>query len=199
MLHSGWGTKLIDYDNDGWLDLFVAQGHVMDNIELTDPSLHYREPALLMKNTRAGRFKDVSRESGPIFQLPLSARGAAFGDLDNDGSIDIVINCNNGRPVILRNQGNRENYWLLVNLIGTRSNRDGIGAKLLLVAEDGSEQHAFASTAGSYLSANDKRVHFGLGRSRRVKLLEVNWPSGIVQRIESIAANQILSVREPAQ
>jgi hypothetical protein len=199
MLHSGWGTKLIDYDNDGWLDLFVAQGHVMDNIELTDPSLHYREPLLLMKNTRAGRFQDVSRESGPIFQVPLSARGAAFGDLDNDGSIDIVINCNNGRPVILRNQGNREHHWLLVNLIGTRSNRDGIGAKLRLVSEDGSEQHAFASTSGSYVSANDKRVHFGLGKSRKVKLLEITWPSGIVQPIESIAANQILSVREPAQ
>ncbi len=199
MLHSGWGTKLIDYDNDGWLDLFVAQGHVMDNIELTDPSLHYREPVLLMKNTRTGRFKDVSRESGPIFQVPLSARGAAFGDLDNDGSIDIVINCNHGRALILRNQGNRENYWLLVNLIGTRSNRDGIGAKLRLASEDGSEQHAFASTAGSYLSANDKRIHFGLGKSRKVKLLEITWPSGIVQRIESIAANQILPVREPSQ
>jgi hypothetical protein len=199
MLHSGWGTKLIDYDNDGWLDLFVAQGHVMDNIELTDPSLHYREPLLLMKNTRAGRFEDVSRESGPVFDVPLSARGAAFGDLDNDGSIDIVINCNNGPPVILRNQGNKEHDWLLVNLIGTRSNRDGIGAKLRLVSEDGSEQHAFASTSGSYVSANDKRVHFGLGKSRKVKLLEITWPSGIVQAIESIAVNQILPVREPAQ
>jgi hypothetical protein len=152
-----------------------------------------------MKNTGAGRFQDVSRESGPIFQVPFSARGAAFGDLDNDGSIDIVINCNNGRPVILRNQGNREQHWLLVNLIGTKSNRDGIGAKLRLVSEDGSEQHAFASTSGSYVSANDKRVHFGLGKSRKVKLLEITWPSGIVQPIESIAANQILPVREPAQ
>jgi hypothetical protein len=196
MLHSGWGTKLIDYDNDGWLDLFVAQGHVMDNIELTDPSLHYREPVLLMKNTRAGRFQDVSRESGPIFQVPLSARGAAFGDLNNDGSIDIVINCNNGQAVILRNQGNPQNNWLLVNLIGTSSNRDGVGAKLRLLSDDGSEQHAFVSTAGSYLSASDKRAHFGLGKSRQVRLLEITWPSGIVQRIESVAANQILAVRE---
>jgi enediyne biosynthesis protein E4 len=199
MLHSGWGTKLIDYDNDGWLDLFVAQGHVMDNIELTDPSLHYREPVLLLKNTRTGRFTDVSRESGPIFEVMLSARGAAFGDLNNDGSVDIVINCNNGRAVILRNQGSTGNYWLLVNLIGTRSNRDGTGTRLRLVAEDGSEQHAFASTAGSYLSANDKRVHFGLGKSSKVKLLEVTWPSGIVQRVESIAANQILPVCEPSR
>jgi hypothetical protein len=177
----------------------VAQGHVLDNIELSDPSLHYREPVLLLKNTRTGRFKDVSRESGPIFEVPLSARGAAFGDLNNDGSVDIVINCNNGRAVILRNQGNTGNHWLLVNLNGTRSNRDGTGTRLRLVAEDGSEQHAFASTAGSYLSANDKRVHFGLGKSRKVKLLEVTWPSGIVQRVESIAANQILPVREPSR
>jgi enediyne biosynthesis protein E4 len=199
LLHSGWGTKLIDYDNDGRLDLFVAQGHVMDNIELTDPSLHYREPVLLMKNVGGGRFKDVSRESGAVFQVPLSARGAAFGDLNNDGSIDIAINCNNGPAVILRNHGNSDNGWLLVNLIGTKSNRDGIGAKLRLVSDDGAEQWAFASTAGSYLSASDKRVHFGLGKSRKARLLEITWPSGIVQRIEAIAANQILAAREPAQ
>jgi enediyne biosynthesis protein E4 len=198
MLHSGWGAKLLDYDNDGWLDLFVAQGHVMDNIELTDPGLHYREPVLLMKNTRNGLFKDVSPQSGSIFQVPLSARGAAFGDLNNDGSIDIAINCNNGHAVILRNQNNSGNYWLLVNLMGVKSNRDGIGTRLRLLSGDGLEQHAFASTAGSYLSANDKRVHFGLGRSPKVKLLEITWPSGTVQRLESIAANQILPVREPA-
>jgi hypothetical protein len=107
----------------------------------------------------------------------------------------IAINCNNGQAVLLRNQ-NSNNSWLLVNLVGSKSNRDGIGAKLRLVSEDGSQQFSFASTAGSYLSASDKRVHFGLGKSRKVTLLEIAWPSGVVQRIENITSNQILTVRE---
>jgi hypothetical protein len=194
--HSGWGTKFIDYDNDGRLDLFVAQGHVMDNIELTDPGLHYREPFLLMKNN-GGQFRDVSAEAGPIFQMPFSARGAAFGDLDNDGSIDVAVNCNNGPAIILRNQGNHKNHWLLVNLVGSESNRDGIGAKIHVVSDEGVEQYAFVSTAGSYLSASDKRAHFGLGASKKVRLVEITWPSGIVQKFDSIAADQILTVHEP--
>jgi enediyne biosynthesis protein E4 len=196
MQHSGWGAKMIDYDNDGWLDIFVAQGHVMDNIELTDPSLRYFEPLLLMKNS-AGKFRNVSQESGPAFRVPLSARGAAFGDLDNDGCIDIAINCNDGPAVILRNQGGTANHWLLINLIGSVSNRDGIGARIHTISEQGLEQHAFVSSAGSYLSASDKRAHFGLGASRKVRLLEITWPSGIVQQINSVDADQIITVHEP--
>ncbi len=198
LLHSGWGTKLIDYDNDGWRDLFVAQGHVMDNIELTQPSLRYREPLLLMRNT-AGKFVDVSRQSGAPFQIPLIARGVAFGDLDNDGFLDVAINCKDGRAIILRNQGGNENHWLLINLVGTKSNRDGIGARLRLVTDGGLEQHAFVSTAGSYLSASDKRIHFGLGSSKKIRLLEIAWPSGAVQRLEQVAADQILTVNEPSR
>jgi hypothetical protein len=196
MPHSGWGTKMIDYDNDGWLDIFVAQGHVMDNIELTDPALHYLEPLLLMKN-HAGKFRNVSQESGPAFRMPLSARGAAFGDLDNDGCIDIAINCNDGPAVILRNQGGTANHWLLINLVGSVSNRDGLGARVHMISEQGLEQHRFVSSAGSYLSASDKRVHFGLGPSRKVRLLEITWPSGIVQQMNSVDADQIITVREP--
>jgi enediyne biosynthesis protein E4 len=195
--HSGWGTKFIDYDNDGRLDLFVAQGHVMDNIELTDPGLHYREPFLLLKNS-GGQFRDASAEGGPIFQVPFSARGAAFGDLDNDGSIDVAVNCNNGPAIILRNQATNRNHWLLVNPVGSKSNRDGIGAKIRVVSDQGVEQHAFVSTAGSYLSASDKRAHFGLGASKRVRLVEVCWPSGTVQRLDSVAVDQILTVHEPS-
>ena len=168
----------------------------MDNIELTDPSLRYLEPLLLMKNN-AGKFRNVSQESGPAFRVPLSARGAAFGDLDNDGSIDIAINCNDGPAIILRNQGGTANHWLLINLVGSVSNRDGFGARVHVIPEQGLEQHAFVSSAGSYLSASDKRVHFGLGASRKVRLLEINWPSGIVQQIHSVDANQIITVREP--
>jgi hypothetical protein len=196
LLHSGWGAKLIDYDNDGWRDLFVAQGHVMDNIELTDPQLHYREPLLLMKNVN-GKFVDVSQDAGAAFRVPLAARGAAFGDLDNDGFIDIAINCNDGNAVILRNQGSSGNHWLLINLIGSVSNRDGVGATVRLVLEGGLEQRAFVSTAGSYLSASDKRVHFGLGSATKAVLVEVVWPSGIKQRMESVGANQILNIHEP--
>ena len=196
-LHSGWGAQFFDYDNDGWKDLFVAQGHVMDNIEQTQPALRYLEPLLLMRNLN-GRFQDVSAQSGAPFRKSLAARGAAFGDLDNDGFIDVAINCNDGNALVLRNQGNG-NRWLIVNPIGTVSNRDGIGARIHVVTESGLNQYAMVGTAGSYLSSNDKRVHFGLGPDKVVALLEIFWPSGIVQRIEKIASNQILSVREPEQ
>ncbi len=195
--HSGWGAKFIDYDNDGWKDILVVQGHVMDNIELTQPSSHYREPLLLMQN-RKGKFADVSRSSGTVFQIPLVARGAAVGDLNNDGSLDVAINCNDGPAVVLMNRGGNGNHWLLLNPIGTRSNRDAIGASVRLVSESGLEQHGYVSTAGSYASASDKRVHFGMGRDRKARLIEIAWPSGTMQRLENVPVDQVLTVREPA-
>jgi hypothetical protein len=195
LLHSGWGLHFADCDNDGWKDLFVAQGHVMDNIERTMPALHYKESLLLMRNEK-GIFKDVSATSGPPFRVPLAARGVAFGDLNNDGFVDMAINVLNGPAMILNNGGNR-NHWLVVNTIGTVSNRDGIGAQLRLVSESGLEQYAMVSTSGSYQSASDKRVHFGLGRETRAKLLEVTWPSGIVQKLGNVRADQILNITEP--
>jgi hypothetical protein len=198
MLHSGWGARFIDYDNDGWKDLLVAQSHVMDNIEVTQPALRYREPLLLIRNVQ-GKFRDVSASSGEPFRVPLIARGAACGDLNNDGFPEAVINCKDGRPVVLRNLGSAGNHWLLVNTIGVASNRDGIGAKIRLVTATGGEQHAIVSTAGSYLSSSDKRVHFGLGQEKMVKMLEIQWPSGIVQKLENVAADQILTVREVAR
>ena len=195
--HSGWGAKFLDFDNDGWKDLFIGQGHVMDNIELTQPFLRAIEPPLLLRNV-AGKFRNVSAVSGDIFTVPLAARGVAVGDLDNDGFLDIAINCNHGTAVILRNQGNA-NHWLMVNTVGSSSNRDGAGTRLRIVGESGLEQHAMVSTAGSYLSASDKRVHFGLGADRTVRLLELTWPSGAVQSLEAVAADQILTVHEPAR
>jgi hypothetical protein len=196
ILHSGWGSKFLDYDNDGWKDLFVGQGHVMDNIQLTLPQVRYLEPPLLMRNVK-GRFVDVSATAGPVFRKPLAARGVAFGDLNNDGWVDIVINCNNGPAVILENQRVGGNHWLLIDTIGTHSNRDGIGAQLRLVEESGAEQYAVVTTGSSYLSSNDKRVSFGLGRGKQAKLLEITWPSGKTQKLENVAADQILKVREP--
>jgi hypothetical protein len=195
ILHSGWGLHFADFDNDGWKDLCIAQGHVMDNIERTMPALRYKEPLLMMKNER-GAFNDVSSLSGPAFRVPLAARGVAFGDLNNDGFVDMAINVLNGPAIILRNGGNR-NHWLMVNTIGTVSNRDGMGTQLRLVSESGLEQYAMVTTAGSYQSSSDKRVHFGLGRETRIELLELTWPSGIVQKLENPTADQILNVSEP--
>ena len=196
--HSGWGAKWIDYDNDGWLDLFVAQGHVMDNIQLTEPTLRYLEPPLLLRNHQ-GRFSNVSPQSGSIFTTPIAARGAAFGDLDNDGRVDVAINCNDGPAIILHNRVGNGNHWLILNLIGTSSNRDAIGSKIRLVTESGQQQTRFVSAAGSYLAASEKRAHFGVGSSKKIRLIEITWPSGIVQRLESVSADQILQVKEPSR
>jgi len=192
--HSGWGTKFIDYDNDGRKDLFIGQGHVMDNIELTQPDVHYLEPPMLLRNV-SGKFADVSSQSGPAFQQPQAARGVAFGDFDNDGFIDIAINGNGQRSVLLKNGGNA-NHWLIVDTVGAKSNRDGIGAQLRIVLDNGGEQYALVSTASSYLSASDKRVYFGLGSAGSVKLLEIKWPSGISQQFRGLKADQILAARE---
>jgi hypothetical protein len=195
--HSGWGAGWLDYDNDGWKDLFVAQGHVMDNIEQTEPGLHYAEPPLLARNV-GGRFTDVSASSGKPFHEAMAGRGSAIGDLNNDGFEDVVINCNEGNAKILMNGGNG-NHWLTVDTVGTVSNRDGLGVRVHIVSEGGAQQWGYVSRAGSYLSSNDKRVHFGLGTERKVRSLEIIWPSGTVQKITGVAADQIITVREPAR
>ncbi len=196
-MHSGWGAKFIDYDNDGWLDLFVAQGHVMDNIELTQPALRYKEPPQLIRNFR-GKFTDVSAASGAVFQQPLAARGAAFGDFDNDGWIDVVLSVKDGRAVILRNDGSgSENHWLTIRTIGRVSNREGIGSSVRVVMEDGSEQRCYVTASGSYMSSSDSRAHFGLGSAKSVKLIEISWPSGAIQKLEQVKVDQILTIEEP--
>jgi len=195
-LRSGWGTRFADFDNDGWKDLFVAQGHVMDNIAVTQPSLRYMEPPLLMRNAR-GKFVDVSATGGAVFTKAIAARGAAFGDLDNDGWMDVVINCSDGSPVILRNRGVKGNHWIQLQLAGTKSNRDGIGAHVRITTPEG-EQHATISTAGSYASSNDGRAHFGTGAAERVSRIEITWPSGLVQRLENVSTDRLLRIEESA-
>jgi hypothetical protein len=195
MPHSGWGTGFIDYDNDGWKDLFVAQSHVMDNIQYFQGNVRYLEPLMLLRNVQ-GHFEDVSARSGAPFRTLQAARGTAFGDLDNDGQIDMVVSCLDGKAMLLHNQGS-SNHWLTVNTIGTASNRDGIGARLHIVSESGASQYATVSTGGSYFSASDKRVHFGLGRDRLARSLEIAWPSGTVQTLHDLAVDRIMTVREP--
>jgi hypothetical protein len=192
-LHSGWGARLLDYDNDGWRDLLVAQGHVMDNIELTQPGLKYREPLLLLRNM-GGKFQKAAES----FSTPLAARGLAVGDLDNDGALDAAVNCLESPARLMRNSSARGRHWLMVKTVGTKSNRDGIGARVRVLLSGDRELHGFVSTAGSYLSASDKRVHFGLGDTVEIPLVEITWPSGTVQRFEKVAADQILEAREPS-
>ena len=196
-LHSGWGIRFLDYDNDGWKDLLVGQAHVMDNIEVNYPQLHYREPMLLARNTGRG-FVDVSDHSGVIFHEPWASRGMAVGDIDNDGRLDVVVLENNGPLHILHNQTDTQNHWLTLNLVGHKSNRDAIGAAVKIITAHG-EQYATVSTCGSYLSANDKRVHFGLGLQNVVTEIEIRWPSGIRQTLHDVKADQILRVDEPSK
>jgi hypothetical protein len=182
---SGWGVGLEDFDNDGQKDLFVAQGHVLDNVEKIDPSLHYLEPTLLALNHN-GRFEPVN----PGTDALVTARGAAFGDLNNDGAMDVVTSVVGGHPQVFMNRGGIA-HWLTITLRGTRSNRDGFGARVTV-----NGQTRFATTAGSYESANDKRLHFGLGVTKIAKV-EVLWPSGVRQVLDNVLGDQFLEVREP--
>jgi len=184
-LSSGWGMRLEDFDNDGWKDLFVAQGHVMDNVEQIDPSLHSLEPPMLAMN-RGGRFERM--ESG--WSSPVAGRGAAFGDLNNDGWTDIVMTVLGGTAVVFRNRGG-EAHWLTLSLRGTRSNRDGFGSRVRV-----NGQSQYMTSAGSYLSASDKRVHFGLGAASSARV-EITWPSGVVQKMDDVAADRFLTFIEP--
>jgi len=194
MQHSGWGVRFLDYDNDGWKDLLIAQGHDLETIELNYPNLHYREPMLLLRNS--GRdFADVSRDSGAVFHEPWVARGMAIGDIDNDGRIDAVVTTNDGAAYILRNETPTQNHWLTLKLVGHKSNRDAIGAEVKLVTAKG-QQFATVSTAGSYLSSSDKRVHFGLGSESVAQTIEIRWPSGILETLKDIRSDQILEVDE---
>ena len=195
MPHSGWGMKFIDYDNDGWKDVFVAQGHVLDTVAIDFPQIAYKQPLSLLRNIE-GRFQDVSSGGGDALQTPRATRGAAFGDFNNDGFIDVALNVNSGPAVLLRNDGIGGN-WLTLDTVGSSSNRGGVGARIRLVGHSGLVQHRIVSTASSYLSASDGRAHFGLGNDTLIREIELRWPSGIVQQIQGIEAGQILTVREP--
>src|SRR6202165_150685 len=182
---SGWGGGLEDFENDGLKDLFVTQGHVLDNVEKIDPSLHYLEPTLLALN-HDGRFE----QADPGTQALLAGCGAAFGDLNNDGWIDVVTTVLGEHPHVFMNRGGSA-HWLTITLRGTRSNRDALGARVQV-----NGQNRFATTAGSYESANDKRLHFGLGTAKAAKI-EVLWPSGTHQILNDVSADQFLEIREP--
>ncbi|MDE2736733.1 MAG: CRTAC1 family protein [Gemmatimonadota bacterium] len=192
-----WGTGFFDYDNDGDRDLFVANGHTYPQADLPRVNSSYEQINSLFEN-RDGRLVEVSAAAGPGFALRRVSRGTSFADYDGDGDTDLFILNLNGPPALLRNDGNHDNHYLLVRTVGTKSNRDGIGARVIISA-GGQSQHAEVQSGGSYLSHNDLRLHFGLGQAERVDRLEVRWPSGAVQVLSDIAADQVLTVVEPRQ
>lgn len=194
---SGWGVRFMDYDNDGWKDLIVAQGHDLDNVELTTPNLRYREPMLLVRNM-SKNFVDVSAQSGSVFQIPWVARGLAVGDIDNDGRLDAVVTTNNGAIHVLHNETETRNHWLSLKLVGHKSNRDAIGAEVKITTQHGS-QFAIVTTTSSYLSSGDKRVHFGLGIDEAVTEVEIRWPSGIVQKLQNVRGGRTVQIDEPVE
>jgi enediyne biosynthesis protein E4 len=185
----GWGTKFFDYDNDGWEDLFVANGHVYPQLQ------NYRQRKLLHRNNRNGTFSEVAAQFGTPFMQERASRGVGFADMDNDGDVDLVIADLDGSPQLLRNDGGNGNNFVLIRLIGVKSNRDGIGARVKVVSGD-LTQIDEARSGGSYMSQSDLRLHFGLEKRSKIDLIEIRWPSGVVDKITNVNANKFLTVKE---
>jgi len=190
---SGWSIGFIDYDNDGWKDLYSANGDVDD----ISPTAKQRDS--MFRNIDGKSFVDVSDEMGPDFAFQGYQRGSAFGDLNNDGFLDIVITSLGQRPRILMNNALKGNHWILFDLTGHKSNRDGIGAKIKIVTAAGRTLYNHATTSVGFMSSSDRRVHFGLGPEKSIKTVEIRWPSGIVQNLGPLAADQIAKVEEPLE
>jgi hypothetical protein len=197
----GWGCGFFDFDNDGWADILICNGHVYPEVEQLKTEAGYAQHKLLYRNLRDGRFEEVTDSAGPGIIAAVAGRGCAFGDFDNDGDIDVVVNTVNGLPQLLRCDSTSGNNWIKVKLIGTKSNRSGIGARVSCIATFPSEgkphrQIDEVRSGGGYFSQSDLRVHFGLGKAHRVDLLEVRWPSGQVDTVKDIAINQLVTVKE---
>jgi len=197
----GWGCGFFDMDNDGWPDILICNGHVYPEVEQLKTEAGYAQRKLLYQNLHNGHFADISFQVGPGISEPSTSRGAAFGDFDNDGDIDIVVNCVNDYPQLLRCDSKLANNWIKVRTIGTKSNRSGIGARLACVSQVPGESKPHRQidevrSGGGYFSQNDLRVHFGLGKAEKVDLLEIRWPSGQIDTIKNVKPNQLIYVKE---
>lgn len=195
MLLSGVAAKFLDYDNDGWPDIVQANGAMLDNVNLYHSEISYKEPLLMFHNLGNGHFEKSSDSLGPDFMRPVAGRGLATADFMNDGSIGIAVVCRGDYPELLRNDGGNANHWLEVLLIGTKSNRDGIGASLKLISE-GFVRIEQAKGGTSYMSASDPRIHFGLGKRSKIESLVITWPSGQVDKLTNVPVDKIIAVKE---
>jgi hypothetical protein len=191
---TAWSTGAFDFDNDGWKDLFVDGGAILDNEQevLHRPTLL---PNGLLRNNGGLTFTDVSSSAGAAFLEPRAHRGAAFGDLDNHGKIDVVVSVIDDRPQILMNRTANGNHWILLKLVGTKDNRDGLGTKVKITTSKG-VQYNQATTAVGYNSSSDKRVHFGLGKATMIDRVDLTWPTGVKQVLVNVKADQVLTVVE---
>lgn len=191
---TAWGVGAFDFDNDGWKDLLVAGAAILDNEQevLHRPTL---QPDGLLRNDGGFKFSDASSTAGPDFLEPRAHRGAAFGDLNNDGKIDVVVNVINGRPQILMNRTSGDDHWIILNLVGTKDNHDGLGTKVKITTAEG-VQYNHATTAVGYSSSSDKRVHFGLGKAATIDKIELAWPTGVKQTLTDVKADQVLTIVE---
>lgn len=192
-----FGCKFLDFDNDGYLDLIFANGHVQDNIEKIDPSTAYKQPLLLLHNEGGKSFSDASSAAGAVFQQKIAGRGLAIGDIDNDGKIDVLVVDSEGAPLLLHNDAKPVGHWLLCRLQGTKSNRDGLGALVTFVLPDGGKRLRHCATDGSYMSASDRRVHCGLGSATSATII-VRWPSGHTDAYKAVTADQVVTLVEGA-
>ena len=197
----GWGCGFFDFDNDGWPDILICNGHVYPEVQQLKTEAGYAQRKLLYRNLRNGHFADMSLQVGPGMSDPAACRGCAFGDFDNDGDIDVVVNTVNDFPQLLRCDSKLANNWIKVRTIGTKSNRSGIGARIACVTRVPGESKPHRQidevrSGGSYISQNDLRIHFGLGKAEQVDRLEIRWPSGQVDSINDVKANQLLFVKE---
>ena len=195
ILLSGVSAKFLDYDNDGWPDILQLNGSMLDNVQLYHGEVSYKEPLLMFRDLGNGQFEKVSDSLGADFVRPIAGRGLATADYDNDGDIDIVTNNRGDFPSLLRNDGGNANHWLEILLIGTKSNRDGIGASLKLTSE-GISPVEQAKGGMSYMSASDPRIFFGLGKRTKIDSLEITWPSGLVEKLKNVPIDKIIAVKE---
>jgi hypothetical protein len=190
-----WTAKFFDYDNDSWEDLLFTNGHSQDNVQQIEADRSYRQPTQLFHNERGNEYRDVSAEAGPLFRERIVGRGAAFGDYDNDGRIDVLLVDEEGPARLLHNEAPAAGRWLGVGLTGVRSNRDAIGATVTVTA-DGRTYSRVQQICGGYISGHDPRVHFGLGRASRVEKLSVRWPDGTVDTVRDPPVDTYIHVTE---